>query len=355
MRRKTAMKKIAVFLVWLCSAGLSWGATLGDVNNDGDIGLPEAIYALQTSAGIRPQGVVAQYDFAEYFPIVGTFENRIKNYRDEASGGSYTVQGITEFKKETVDGTEYISDGFNYYQITPKGVFGVGYKSGGEIVWDDPIQVGSRTMSIGDHFTVFYETSPGSGVRTFREDIFLGTEDVTTAAGVFPACLKMMVKEMSSSSSTAYLRYYARGVGKVKQEFLATPYASSSSMELVSADINGNTFPAGVVYYTGSGTWSEPEPSPGRTGDFTFQFSLGTLPAWGKLTLKGFVASIPPNTPSDYTFILSSEDGIHFSDAWYASVYPSYVSRCSLTVSDGNITGDSFITTALIGTYAPEQ
>jgi hypothetical protein len=49
------MKKImGMLLIWFCMAGLSWGQTLGDVNNDGAVGLPEAIYALQVSAGVRP-------------------------------------------------------------------------------------------------------------------------------------------------------------------------------------------------------------------------------------------------------------------------------------------------------------
>jgi len=79
-RRASIKRIIAIALVWFCAAGLSWGATLGDVNNDGDVGLPEAIYALQVSSGIRPQGVTPQYDFAEYFMFPGTLEYFVKNF-----------------------------------------------------------------------------------------------------------------------------------------------------------------------------------------------------------------------------------------------------------------------------------
>lgn len=369
------MKKFAgIVLAWLCMVGLSWGGVLGDVNGDGDVGLPEAVHALQVSSGIRPQGVTPQYDFADYFMFPGTFERKTKYYRDQASGGSYTYQGVGVVTKETVDGEEYYFEGYYYYRNTPQGVLLIGFKGPTGIVrYDPPTLLGSRNMSPGDVYTVFYEPTPGSGSRVYREDTFLETEDVTTAAGFFPGCLKMRGKVHGSSPAT-FIRYFARGIGKVKEEYLTTSIRtmtsgstltsvylspSSYSTELVSASIGGNVIPANVVYYSGSGKWTQTaEGQPTRTGDFTWRFTLGKLPSWGSLVLKGFNSWVNPDgssTVSDLTTGLSSEDGVTYTDAWRAATYPTgYTSMFSLTVSDGNIAGTIAPNTTITGTYTAE-
>jgi hypothetical protein len=348
------MKKFAgIVLAWLCMVGLSWGGVLGDVNGDGAVGLPEAVHALQVSSGIRPQGVEAQYDFAEYF-MLGTRERRTKTYRDQASGGSYTSQGISVVTKETVDGKEYYFDGYSYDQITPQGVFWIGDKGSTGIVWyDPPILLGSRNMSPGDVYTAFYEHTPG--IRTYRESTFLGTEDVTTPAGFFPDCLKMLVKYHGSGPGTA-VRYYAHGVGKVKEDYISLTSSYSYSRELVSASIGGNVIPANVVYYTGSGTWTHEGGSVGTTsGTFTWRFILGNLPAWGTLILHGFYPSIDPLHPStDKVISLNSADGLNFT-GWNMSAGMT----CNLTLTpDGMTMGGSYTineeSTTFTGTYRAE-
>jgi hypothetical protein len=295
--------------------------------------------------------VEAQYDFAEYFMFPGTLERRTKYYRDQASGGSYTYQGMGIVTRETIDGEEYYFEGYYYYRITPQGVLLIGYKGPTGIVrYDPPTLLGSRNMSAGDVYTVFYEPSPGSGSRVYREDTFLGTEDVTTTAGFFPGCLKMRVK-VHGSSLTTFIRYFAQGIGKVKEEYLESG-SYSSSTELVSARIGTTVIPSGVVYYSGSGTWTQDTiPPPRRTGTFTFRYSHGEPPYWGRLILVGFqVSPFPGETPSDRSLLVKSDDGVHFTD-WQPVA--GYVPTVAMTAENGVIGGTGG-TVSLTGTYAVE-
>jgi hypothetical protein len=330
-------KMVGIVSVWLCMLGLAWGGTLGDVNGDGAVGLPEAIHALQVSSGIRPQGVTPRYDMAEYALILGTFEGQQKNYGSLIQN-QYATQGFASVTQETVNGKEFfVYNGTDYYQINSQGIFYSGYKSGSETRWfTTPVIVGSRSMSPGDVFTNFYEDPPGSGTLNYREYTFLGIEDVTVPAGAFPGCLKIVLKQQTPIYARTTMSYYAHGVGRIKQDRLHTPYSGSWSgytNELVSAKIGTNVIPANVVYHAGGGVWNRTAGGlPSGSGSFTWRFSLPNLPAWGTVTLVG----INPSPSPDMTLPLVSQDGIHFSASWYP--IPAII-NFNLTVDQGMITG----------------
>ncbi len=330
------MKKIlGIALVWFCMIGVSWGAAPGDLNGDGAVGIPEAIHALQVASGVRqPQGTTP-YDLAEYTLIPGTLELRQTNYANGAA--PYTAQGMSVVGKETVDGQEFFVDGMDYYKIDPQGVFYSGYKSGSEMRWNNPaVMIGSRSMLPGDVFTSFWLDSV-SGTPSFRDTAFLGVEDVTTPAGTFTGCLKMLEKRQTTTSVRSTLTYYARGVGRVKQmrliSYLNPSNWSGYTSELVSAKIGTTVIPANVVYYAGGGVWNRTvNGEPSGSGSFTWKMSLPNLPAWGSVTLVGFNTS--PSAP-DFTMSLASDDGTHFSASWYTAVATDF----NVTIGGGTITG----------------
>jgi hypothetical protein len=87
------MKKImGVVLVWFCMAGLSWGETLGDVNADGKVGLPEATYALQVLSGMRPESVIDDVNvLLTHQANSGSFENLGDGSLEDSFKGTYRL------------------------------------------------------------------------------------------------------------------------------------------------------------------------------------------------------------------------------------------------------------------------
>lgn len=49
---KKATLCVAILMV-LSFASIAWAETVGDIDDDGFVGLPEAIYALQVTSGIK--------------------------------------------------------------------------------------------------------------------------------------------------------------------------------------------------------------------------------------------------------------------------------------------------------------
>lgn len=366
------MKKITgMVLVWFCMVGLSWGGTLGDVNGDGTVGLPEAIHALQVSSGIRPLGATQSYDIADYFYVEGgNYEYRRTIYNYTATTGAtpqkFGYDLMMSVVRETVDGKDLLFvGGWDYYLADPSGLLYKGYRasttSGYESRWfTPPILIGSRNMTPGEGFTTFYEDPGAPGQLLYREYIFLGTENVTVPAGAFSGCLKILKKTQTPTYSRTEVAYLARGVGNVKVSRLMITYPASGSTnstntwsgyteELVNARIGANAYPSNAVFYSGGGVWNGTvNGQPSGPGSFTWRFSLSTLPAWGMITLVGF----NPNT-SDMTMPLVSQDGIHFSASWYpVTPGPDF----NLTVSGGTISGtyqlgtESIVT--LTGSYS---
>jgi hypothetical protein len=250
-------KIVGISLLWICMTGSVWGASWGDVNGDGSIGIPEAIYALQMSSGIRPLGGTQRYDMVEYFMSPGTYEYRQKNYGTNMS--PFVSQGISIVSRETLGGKEYLvaNNGLDYYLIQSTGLLYSGYKSSptSEIKWfPSPILVGSRSMASGDVFTNFYEDP--AGTLLYRDYTFLGIEDVTVPAGTFVGCLKYLLRVQTSASIQTQVQYYAPGVGMVKRTRLQTSYGTSwngYTNELVSARIG--TTSIGVAPFGSSGWW----------------------------------------------------------------------------------------------------
>jgi hypothetical protein len=99
-RRIGAMKKFLLSIIILMSAPFPvWGQTVGVINNDGQVGLPEAINALQISAGIRTAQNLTVYDLADYLGKV----NQAYVY-DEVSPSYGTSMVFVTKGEEEIDG-----------------------------------------------------------------------------------------------------------------------------------------------------------------------------------------------------------------------------------------------------------
>lgn len=121
--------------------------------------------------------------------------------------------------------------------------------------------------------------------------------------------------------------------------------------ELVSARIGTTVIPSGVVYYSGSGTWTDNTTTPARTGALSFRYTHGAAPYWGRLTLVGFYPpSTPEGSPTDRSMTVKSDDGVHFAD-W--SPVTGSQPMLSMTIENETITG-GYLSASISGTYAAE-
>lgn len=362
------MKKIAgMVLVWFCMVGFSWGGTLGDVNGDGAVGLPEAIHALQVTSGIRPQGVVQDtYNFTEYFPVA----NGSYRYRTTPVGSAVT--GLPDFQAqtstETINGKTYLvlnslttqagitSSAKNYYSIGTSEIAWAGSQSSSPTpttTWMSPaVVIGSKNMVKGDVFCNFFSrTDPANPAMTtglhYEEYALVGMEDVSVPAGVFTNCLKIL----SRSGAGVYLRYYAKNVGLVKKVFSNnnSTMASGYVQELLFFAVNM------TVNCTGQGTWNDPDYAPtGRSSQLAFtSYRSQDNRITALLELKDFSGPIIPS--SSLTFSMVSSDGAQFSPN--PDVYGINPPTLSVTISNfalsGSYTQQSTTTTHHGGTGEP--
>lgn len=236
------MKKL-FFLLLFCFVFVIvipvWGGTVGDINSDGAVGLPEAIYALQVASGISSTSIepaISNVDLAEYFFVT----NGEYLYQKTVYPGSMqpTVSIVSyHCGSEMVNGVNMLTIeesgvGKSYYEVNSSGIVCTGYPSDNaatpSTTWvTPPIIRGTRNMTKGDIFTNFFlpvdSLSASSYLPLFyEENIFVGIEDVTVPAGTFSKCLKLLRK----NSSYISVDYYAKNVGMVKR---ITSFANPSS------------------------------------------------------------------------------------------------------------------------------
>jgi hypothetical protein len=98
---------------------------------------------------------------------------------------------------------------------------------------------GKKGMHIGDVISNSYVSDWGSGKDlSYREELILGTEDVTVPAGSFSNCIKTRTFR---DNDDVYISYVAKNVGLVKQICVSptNPNLSSYSWELISVSTVG--------------------------------------------------------------------------------------------------------------------
>ncbi len=350
MKRASFLLIVFLFLVTAYPAN---GATLGDINADSSVGLPEAVYALQVTSGIRPQSTTGDpYDFSEYFFVEnGRYIYDYANYPGTTGGTVQNTCQTYDVSRETFNGNDAMAVIFNmtsksYYAIGSQYINYLGYYNPGNItaptaVMIQPYIIGARAMEPGAVYAFGSQSSASPASLDIRETVFLGLEDVTVPAGIFTNCLKMLTR----TSNFTYLDYYAKGVGMVKRYVAMTASSSGSTMALMSARVGGANYPNGSTYYLGQGTWNKTVGGESvQTGSFAMPFTL-PAPTSSPLYLNGFLNNnLPLIVP------LSSQDGVNFTGT---------ATPASLTVQGNTITGTVTYTSdvtyivQIAGTYSP--
>ena len=346
------MKKLFL-LVLFCLVFVTvipvWGGAVGDINSDGAVGLPEAIYALQVASGISSTSIepaISNVDLAEYFFVKNgeyLYQKTVYPWYIQPTVsivsyycGSEMVNGVNML---TIEETGV---GKSYYEINSSGIVCTGYPSDNaatpSTTWvTPPIIKGTRDMAKGDIFTNFFlpvDLSSASSYLplSYEEDIFVGIEDVTVPAGTFPKCLKLLRKDYFYIS----VDYYAKSVGIVKR---ITTLAGSSPtsvypnvMDITFARIGDTTYPDNILCL-GSGTWSRTiDGTSSGSGNFTMPIFLQDGKAIGQVILTDYYY-----VASDLVVSIVSDDSVHFvADP---AIYGDNPPDCSITVSNGTISG----------------
>ena len=354
---------VSFFILCFAAIPLSVAGPAGDIDADGKIGLPEAINALTVTAGLRTAASDTTYDIADYHDP----SNSTYTYTEEKFISATGAVFKTVFTNTVADGTvsgrnlqifSYnggILKGIQQYQIFDgQNVTAVGtYVSGiPATFWYTPgYRKGGPGMRVGDVVGSPYINDWGTGKRlAYREDLFLGTEDVTVPAGRFDNCLKIRTRV---DTGDFYIAYLARNVGLVKivgnVPSGSTPY--SYIWELISATVDGSPVPPeGVNICSAQGQWTQPSGAP-TNGNFSFYFNSQKQPIYLTLVLDGLA-----HQPG--TLYLFSSDGSHFiADS---TVYGTEnLPDITLTLGSGAITGTytypsgaSNVDVSISGTYS---
>lgn len=341
---------LSLILIILSFSGLCRAEILGDINQDGKVGIPEAIYALEVTAGIaQPTAVEANsIDFAQYMPLSGTtLVYRRKSY---ASGNVSEDYDILRFFTETVNSeemlVEYTLSGswtgdICYYTIDNDFVKykGYGYDNGSGIesmAWfTPPIILGARKQYFGqtipNHF-VRNTVSSGFEYKTidYREYQFIGIEDVMVPAGTFENCIKI-IRRRSGGRYNIYFNY--PGIGTVKNL-----YADSNNggyiQELVNQQkADGSPLSNNVFCWATKNIINESNP------DIVERWSMSYV-----VQQYPIHTTLNPLSPNPISLI--SQDGTTFTAD--PVIYPDNPPEVSLTVSGGIVSGN-------IGTFTFEM
>lgn len=358
------MKRILLITaVVFLSFTSSWAGTIGDVNGDGAVGLPEAIHALQVTAGIRTQGIEPPLDFRKYFYVEnGDYEYKATSCNAMFPGTPTVFTSAYHIGSETVNGVPMLtreSQGSpgasvkDYYIVGSSNVSHAGYTSvsGGLTTssWNNPAVIrGTSDMSKGDIIPNFLQTMDATNMSTVRydESTVLGVEDVAVPAGIFTKCLKILRKVENINTTAGYntvsigVLYYAENIGMVKS------VSPTSTMELQYAKIGSATYPQNAIRY--AGTFGQTMDNV-ASGSGTFTFVSGTVggKTGGTVTLYGS----PVPTVSFYQVI--STDGVIFAadPAVYGDNPPviNLVASASPCTISGSIVPNT-LTTAYHGT-----
>lgn len=320
---------IGGWLCFLCLLGVAWGGTLGDVNGDGAVGLPEAMNALQVTAGLRTPTSDSLLGFRKYFYVEnGTYEYNVTSYGVPPAVPTPTVStAIYHISAETVNGVPLLvvpdyqsSEAIpitykGYYSIGSADVSYAGYSldSGGitAFYWYNPaIIIGTSEMAKGDLIPNFYRITDTTNITTsgFDESTVLGLEDVTVPAGTFMKCLKVLRKNStySTAPTSSYattnitVYYYAENVGPVKI------LSQTGKKELRYAKIGSAVYPQGAIRYAGTFSKTQDNATIG-SGTFTFISSAANVKTKGTIILSSLV---PPSVES---YMVVSTDGVNLT------------------------------------------
>jgi hypothetical protein len=224
----------------------------GDINADGRIGLEEAISALSVTAGLRAVSSDITYDIADYRNL----SNQDYVYAEkkfEAGSVSETVF-TAAVSDQTINGrnlrvTTYGGGAFagmqEYAVFDGENLTIVGWNIPAipRTYWYTPGYLrGKSGMKIGDVLSSSYVLEWGTAKSlAYREDLILGTEDVTVPAGFFADCLKIRTYR---DNDDVYISYLAKNVGLVKQISVSpsNPNGSSYIWELKLQGVSGEIF-----------------------------------------------------------------------------------------------------------------
>jgi hypothetical protein len=348
--RKLKMLLLLITLV----ANSALAQTIGDINNDGQVGLPEALNALQISAGMRTAYSSETYDLAEYLGK----PNRSYLYEEISSSGKGTA--LMTMTEEYVDGQWFVARNIksgilagnkDYFRFSSSDVlqpFFFNTNLNNKCTFTPPLVTGKRNMKVGDVFYNFVRgdgpgPAPGTFIQftQFREYVLIGLEDVTVKAGSFPGCLKLLQKR---EGGLIYLVHLAKDVGVVKH-FSASTGNYGFTDELVAISQGDSMIsPVGASICSAEGTWAEPQS--GKSGAFCFYFDPQTKPIFTTISLSNlsWVPSLYPTSVS-----LVSQDGASFSNI---NIY----SPSEITLVNGVVTGTVFVyggfTLNLSGAYS---
>ena len=257
MRKLCIVPILASLLLFLGTAFPldSIGAGLpGDVDGNNSVGLEEAVYALQTVAGIKTawqNGNVSTY-WPMHFGDSWVYQR--------AEGGTQTNSVSTAY--ELVNGVQTIR--FNYggssydcYTMDGNGMWL--HKTAGtdfEVIFDPPQQNSPYVLLVGEH-----HIADSQGTGTYMQTPFilegnfmltlLGFETITVPAGTFDNCLKYsrsghkVVKDGMGNvvQVNAYVdvTWSAPGVGVVKQ-YRKSEDGGVIDLELMYANVDGEFY-----------------------------------------------------------------------------------------------------------------
>ncbi len=330
------MKKLIFVLVFFLGCyGVVWADTVGDINNDGQVGLEEAVHALQVTSGMKTatSSDSLTYDMEEYMEQAGcTYYYREIEY---ASGEVRTGVGVHSLANETVNEQAVLASTIeagmwagdvDYSVIGDAKIEYLGYKWGGDETYDwydPPVVIGLRSIKTDDKILNIF-TNSYNKIR-YREYTFLGIENVTVPAGTFNDCIKILQKR--SHNGICNISYKAKGIGTVKNT-RSDASGNGYIQELTNVKKADGTYLSDNTICSGQGIWAADGMTP-NSGSLYMAYISQNLPIYTSVTLSGF--SGWPNT-----FYLKSSDGSNFSpDPEAYSDLPDI----SITIENNQISG----------------
>jgi len=258
------MKKIIFVLLIVCLCGnmyISHGSDLGDINNDGQIGLSESIYALQIVSGIRQYGWQCQdddntngvYRICNYLPlnpgnqwIYSTGDRTVLNETYTTSTGHCGIRfGTIAYESDMF--IENAGDGLLIiakYE-TPEKDF---------LEFNPPILLIGAEMKIGENVSHSIDWPDNSS--TLINTTLMDSETITVPSGEYPTLkFKIFIEDVGKCTYYTYV-WFAKNIGIVKIQrgnanppdcdgciFVCHPSNNlNTPAELVSAIVNGHNY-----------------------------------------------------------------------------------------------------------------
>jgi len=296
---------------------------IGDINDDNHVGLQEAIYALQITSGLKTT-TTNLIDFTEYFFISDAtyyYKKNILNNNETYYNFYYTTSENIDnedililsqpFKDNILYGCQYL------FALRKGSICHIGYKdlkNGTVEVYSPPQILGNNQINMNDTFATCseYQYFVSQNKMFCSEYKFIGIEDVTTPAGSFTDCIKLLVNYHTinpnsyDGNSTFSLRYYAKNIGLVKH--INTGSYVNEVIELTFAKVGNNVYNQGNIYNTCTGSYSfENAEGQQETDQFKLTYVQINDGFKGELVIIDDTSNILINTAQ-----ISSDDGINF-------------------------------------------